>query len=85
MIEEDKMTDERKEKIKLETEFLRYFVLAGLTIGGGALGLALRSPTGVKLSLAVAGIFCALVLILLILIQYTRISNLIQERFYGDH
>ena len=79
------MTDERKEEIKLETEFLRYFVLAGLTIGGGALGLALRNPTGVKLSLAVAGIFCALVLILLILMQYTRISNLIQERPYGNH
>ena len=80
------MTDERKEKIKLETEFLRYFVLAGLTIGGGSLGLALRHPAGVRLSLVVAGLFCAFVLILLSLMQYIRIGNLIQEgEQHGNH
>ena len=32
------MTDGRKEKIKLETELLRYLVLVGLTIDGGTPG-----------------------------------------------
>ena len=73
------MTDERKEKIKLETELLRYFVFAGLATGGGSLGSAMGSPTGIKLSLAVAGLFCTLVLILLSWRQYVRIDNFVED------
>ena len=80
------MTDERKEKIKLRTELLRYLVLAGITTGGGSLSLVLRYPTGVKLALAMAGLFCSLVLILLGLMQYIRVGNLIKEgEQYGNN
>ncbi len=34
------MTDEIKEKIKLETELLRYLVLIGVALGGSTLGIA---------------------------------------------
>lgn len=80
------MTDERKEKIKLETELLRYLVLAGLTTGGGSLGVIMGNPSEMKLSLAVAGLFCALILILLSLTQYLWIRNSIEEQEpYGNH
>ncbi len=74
------MTDERKEEIKLKTELLRYLVLAGLTTGGGSLGVIMGNPSEMKFSLAVAGLFCALTLILLSLTQYIRLAILLKSR-----
>ena len=80
------MTDERKEKIKLGTELLRYLILAGLTTAGGSLSVIMGNPTKMKFSLAISGLFCALVLILLCLVQYSRIGSLIKEREqHGNH
>ncbi len=43
------MTDETKEKIKLETELLRFLVLIGVALGGSTLGILISLPVGIRL------------------------------------
>ena len=73
------MTDETKEKIKLETELLRYLMVAGTATGGSSLGLMVGDPSGFKLALALGGIFASLTFLGLMYVQYGKIYTLIQK------
>lgn len=67
------------EKIKLETELLRYAVLAGLTTGGGSFGTLMTNPSGMQLVLAIGGILASLMSLGIIYLQYVKIDSLIQK------
>ena len=67
------------EKIKLETELLRYVVLAVLAIGGGSFGALMSNPSGLRLALAIGGILVSVVSIVAVYLQYMKIDTLIQK------
>lgn len=71
------MTDEVKERIKLETELLRYFVLIGIALGGGTLSVILGMPSGIRLALAIAGIIATISVVYVSWRQYLKINRLI--------
>lgn len=73
------MTDETKEKIKLETELLRYLVVAGTATGGSSLGLMVSDPSGFKLALALGGILASLAFLGFMYVQYGKIDTLIRK------
>jgi hypothetical protein len=54
------MTEETKEKIKLETELLRFLVLIGIALGGSTLGILIGLPVGIRLLLVALGIVATL-------------------------
>lgn len=69
-----------KERIKLETEVLRFIVLAMVAIGGGSISLLLGEWASFRLILAGLGLLATLGLNLATWKQYQRIITLI-ERF----
>jgi hypothetical protein len=71
------MTDEVKEQIKLETEILRYFVLIGVALGGGTMGMLASLPTGIRLLLAGLGIIATMAIVYVSWKQYVNIRTLI--------
>ena len=54
------MADRDAERIKFQTEILRFVVLAVFAIGGGSLGLLLGERSVFRVSLAVSGLFVTL-------------------------
>lgn len=71
------MTDETKEKIKLETELLRYLLILGLALGSGTLTVILSAPTGIRLILAIAGAIVTFLTAYWSWRQYLKINALI--------
>lgn len=71
------MTDEIKEKIKLETEILRYLFLLALALGSGTLSVILGMPSGFRLALAGTGILVTIEVAYLSWRQYLKINRLI--------
>ena len=71
------MTDEVKEKIKLETEVLRFLVIISIALGGGALGIMAGLPSGMRLVLAWIGIIATLAVGYVAWVQYRKIKVLI--------
>jgi hypothetical protein len=69
-----------KEKIKLETELLRYFVLIGTALGGGTFSVILGMPSGIRLALAIAGILATISVAYVSWRQYVKIDRLIGGR-----
>lgn len=67
------------EKVKLETELLRYVVLAVLAMGGGSFGSLMSNPSGLRLALAIGGLLVSVVFIGIMYMQYTKIDTLIQK------
>ncbi|MBI3247178.1 MAG: hypothetical protein HYZ50_11805 [Deltaproteobacteria bacterium] len=71
------MTDETKEKIKLETELLRYLVLIGVALGGSTLGILISLPVGIRLLLVSLGIVATIGIGYMSWRQYLKIQRLI--------
>lgn len=71
------MTDEIKEKIKLETELLRFFFLSDVALGGGTFGVILGLPSGIRLILASVGILATIGVAYVSWRQYLKINRLI--------
>jgi hypothetical protein len=72
-----KMTDELNERIKLETEVLRFLVIIGIALGGGTLGILTGLPSGIRLALAGVGIITTIVVGDVAWLQYRKIKTLI--------
>ena len=71
------MTDEVKEKIKLETEVLRYLALIGIALGSGTLSILLGLPTGLRFLLALTGIPVTMGVAYRTWRQYLKINSMI--------
>ena len=68
-----------KERIKIETEVLRFIVLAMVALGGGSISLLLGEWTPFRLTLAGLGLIATLGLNLATWKQYQRITVLIER------
>jgi hypothetical protein len=68
-----------KERIKLETEMLRFIVVAMVALGGGSISLLLGEWTSFRLTLAGLGLIATLGLNLATWKQYQRITRLIER------
>ncbi|MBI3800335.1 MAG: hypothetical protein HY268_25590 [Deltaproteobacteria bacterium] len=73
------MADKEAERIKLQTEILRFVVLAVFAIGGGSLGLLLGERTVFRVSLAVSGLCVTLGLLVVGWRQGRRLEQLIEH------
>ncbi len=71
------MTDQVKERIKLETELLRYLALIGIALGSGTLSILVGLPTGLRFVLANVGILGTMGIAYLSWRQYLKISGVI--------
>jgi hypothetical protein len=71
------MTDEIKEKIKLETELLRFFFLSDVALGEGTFGVILGLPSGIRLILASIGILATIGVAYVSWWQYLKINRLV--------
>lgn len=67
------------EKIKLETELLRYAALAVLATGGGSFGALMTKLSGLQFALALSGIFASIAFLGVLYFQYVKIDHLIQK------
>ncbi len=72
------MTDETKEKIKLETELLRYFVLIGVAVGTGTLSVLIGGLQGIRLYLVMLGLPMTMGVGALSWLQYLKIRDMIR-------
>jgi len=77
------MADQAAERIKFQTEVLRFSSLLMVGSGGGSISLILGDPTSLRLALAGAGFFLTLGLGLVSWRQYRRIQRLI-DNLKGD-
>ena len=73
------MADQAAERIKFQTEVLRFTSLLMVGTGGGSISLVLGEPTPLRLGLAGAGFFLTLVLGLVSWRQYRRIQRFIEH------
>lgn len=73
------MADKTAERIKFETEVLRFTSLLMVGTGGGSISLMLGTPSPLRLGLAGAGFFLTLVLGLVSWRQYRRLHQLIEQ------
>jgi uncharacterized transporter YbjL len=73
------MADKAAERIKLETEVLRFTSLLMVGTGGGSISLILGDPTVLRLGLAGAGFFLTLALGLVSWRQYRRLQQLVEQ------
>ena len=73
------MADRAAERIKFETEVLRFTSLLMVATGGGSISLILGEPSPLRLALAGAGFFLTLVLGWVSWRQYRRIGWLIEH------
>ncbi len=68
-----------KERIKLETEVLRFILVAMVALGGGAISLLLGEWTSFRLILAGLGLFATLGLGVIGWQHYRRIRALVER------
>ena len=73
------MADRDAERIKFQTEILRFVVLAVFAIGGGSLGLLLGERSVFRVSLAVSGLFVTIGLLVVGWRQGRRLQQLIEQ------
>ncbi|MBI3246146.1 MAG: hypothetical protein HYZ50_06530 [Deltaproteobacteria bacterium] len=73
------MADKEAERLKFQTEILRFIVLAVFAIGGGSLGLLLGERTAFRVSLAIGGLFVTLGLLIVGWRQGRRIHQLVEQ------
>lgn len=78
------MTTWLLEKIKLETELLRYAALAALATGGGSFGALMTKPSGLRLALALSGILASIAFLGVLYFQYVKIDRLILKGVHDE-
>jgi len=76
---EGAMADKQVERIKYETEVLKFTALITVGIGGGAIGLLLGEPTPLRLGLAGLGFSATLALAVILWRLDRRIRALIAQ------
>jgi uncharacterized transporter YbjL len=73
------MADQAAERIKFETEVLRFTSLLMVGAGGGSISLILGDATSLRLALAGLGLLGTLALGIISWRQYGRIQRLIEQ------
>jgi hypothetical protein len=73
------MADKEAERLKFETEVLKFTSLLMVGTGGGSISLILGEPTLLRTALAGAGFYLTLVLGIVSWRQYRRIQGLIEQ------
>lgn len=73
------MADKEAERLKFETEVLKFTSLLMVGAGGGSISLMLGDPTLLRLALASAGFCLTLILGVVSWRQYRRIQRLIEQ------
>jgi hypothetical protein len=78
------MTDELKERIKLETEVLRFFVLIGVAVGTGTLSVLIGGLQGLRLYLVILGLPMTMGVGALSWLQSLKIRDMIRTGGHDD-
>ena len=76
------MADELKERIKRETELLRFFVPIGVAVGTGTLSVRIGGLQGRRLYLVILGLPMTMGVEALSWLQYRKIRDMIRT---GGH